>query len=82
MQTLQLERRVRRYHALLATYHVLLDDGKRQLNLERWTQLALAVKPAVRSHITSAFPIQFVNTKLIGTWMAITTVVCKLIDAR
>ena len=40
----QLERqktklRVRRYHSLLAAYHVLLDDGSKNMSLQVWIDL-------------------------------------------
>lgn len=47
---LQLTARVRRYHALLACYHVLLDDGTKKLDLSKWRQLVNAVKPGVSDY--------------------------------
>jgi len=43
----QTKLRVRRYHSLLAAYHVLLDDGSKNMSLEVWIDLVGALRKDV-----------------------------------
>jgi hypothetical protein len=36
---------VRKYHSLLAAYHVLLDDGEKMMSLDMWTEIVKIIRP-------------------------------------
>ncbi|GMI08440.1 hypothetical protein TrLO_g4650 [Triparma laevis f. longispina] len=47
LEAQQIKIRVRKYHSLLAAYHVLLDDGNKDMSLAIWVDLVKILRPDV-----------------------------------
>ncbi|GMH62067.1 hypothetical protein TrST_g14170 [Triparma strigata] len=47
LEAQQIKIRVRKYHSLLAAYHVLLDDGNKDMSLQIWVDLVKILRPDV-----------------------------------